>query len=385
MTRHDRDFHASGWARPPIVGRVDSCVSCGAELGVGRFCLNCGHPIGAPAPSPAPSAAPSPAPSPAPSLAPVPAEQQPIAPPVQAADPTPVAPTSPPDVPDESRAQPPVQPRVEPPVEPPVERSAPTPAGPPRPEWDPREELLPYEEVDEVDLPAVRGHAWLYWVAGAVLLVALVLVLLEVFESDDAAVDATAAVDGASSTESAADAGATEETGAGQDAGSAPQGVGKRRELAGTATFDVPGTAPPTQDFDGSLVAYEADQMGDGDPSTAWRIGGDATGQKITMTLPETAVIHRLGIVNGYAKNVEGVAWYPNNRRILTVTWQFADGSAIEQSFAERPGLQTMKVPPVATRTLSITINAVTPPGSGDLGRDYTAISEVSIIGQRAG
>ena len=188
MTRHDRDFHASGWARPPIVGRVDSCVSCGAELGVGRFCLNCGHPIGVPAPAPAP--------------APVPVEQQPIAPPVQAADPTPVAPTSPPDVPDES------------PDESPDERSTPAPAGPRRPEWDPREELLPYEEVDEVDLPAVRGHAWLYWVAGAVLLVALVLVLLEVFESDDAAVDATAAVDGASSTESAADAGATEETGA---------------------------------------------------------------------------------------------------------------------------------------------------------------------------
>jgi hypothetical protein len=339
-------------------------VSCGAELGVGRFCLNCGHPIGAPAPA-RPRLAP----------APVPVEQQPIAPPVQAADPTPVAPTSPPDVPDEGPAQPPAEPLA-----------GSSDAGrPPRSEWDPREELLPYEEVDEIDLPAVRGHAWVYWIAGAALLVALVFLLLKVFESDDAAVDATAAVDGASSTESSQDAGATEEAAAGQEAGSAPEGVGKRRELAGTATFDVPGTAPPTQDFDGSLVAYEANQMGDGDLSTAWRIAGDATGQKITMTLPETAVIHRLGIVNGYAKNVAGVAWYPNNRRILTVTWQFADGSAIEQTFAERPGLQTMQVPPVATRTLSITINAVTPPGSGDLGRDYTAISEVSIIGQRAG
>ena len=38
------------WVRPPIVGPVDTCVACGAELGVGRFCLNCGHRIGAPAP-----------------------------------------------------------------------------------------------------------------------------------------------------------------------------------------------------------------------------------------------------------------------------------------------------------------------------------------------
>ncbi|TGN66142.1 zinc ribbon domain-containing protein [Nocardioides eburneiflavus] len=358
---------------------MDSCVSCGAELGVGRFCLNCGHPIGAPAPAPArPRLAP----------APVPVEQQPIAPPVQAADPTPVAPTSPPEVPVEGSTQPPLHSPTQPTVRPPAARRAEPPAPAPartRPEWDPRDELLPYEEVDEVDLPAVRGHAWLYWIAGAALLVALVLVLLEVLESDDTAVDATAAVDGTASTESSQEAGANEEAAAGQDEAQPPEGVGKRRELAGTVTFDVPGTAPPTQDFDGSLVAYEAGQMGDGDPSTAWRIAGDATGQKITMTLPETAVIHRLGIVNGYAKNVAGVAWYPNNRRILTATWQFADGSAIEQTFAERPGLQMMKVPPVATRTLSITINAVTPPGSGSLGRDYTAISEVSIIGQRAG
>jgi hypothetical protein len=364
------------------VGRVDSCVSCGAELGVGRFCLNCGHPIGTPAPARARLAP-----------APVPVEQQPIAPPVQAADPTPVAPTSPPEVPVEGPTQPPPRPPTRPTVRAPAARRAEPPAsGPPRPrrpEWDPREELLPYEEVDEVDLPAVRGHAWLYWIAAAALLVALVLVLLEVFESDDTAVDATAAVDGTASTGSSQEAGATGEASTSQDAGQdeaqVPKGVGKRRELAGTVTFEVPGTAPPTQDFDGSLVAYEADQMGDGDPSTTWRVAGDATGQKITMTLPETAVIHRLGIVNGYAKSVAGVAWYPNNRRILTATWQFADGSAIEQTFAERPGLQTMKVPPVATRTLSITINAVTPPGSGSLGRDYTAISEVSIIGQRAG
>ena len=32
-------------------GPVDTCVRCGAELGVGRFCLNCGHPIGEPAPA----------------------------------------------------------------------------------------------------------------------------------------------------------------------------------------------------------------------------------------------------------------------------------------------------------------------------------------------
>ncbi len=30
---------------------MTSCVRCGHELGIGRFCLNCGHPVGEPAPA----------------------------------------------------------------------------------------------------------------------------------------------------------------------------------------------------------------------------------------------------------------------------------------------------------------------------------------------
>ena len=37
---------------------MTSCVRCGHELGIGRFCLNCGHPIGQPAPADAPLAEP---------------------------------------------------------------------------------------------------------------------------------------------------------------------------------------------------------------------------------------------------------------------------------------------------------------------------------------
>jgi hypothetical protein len=361
VTRHDRDFPGWGWTDPPIVGRVDSCVACGAELGVGRFCLNCGHPIGAPAPAPAPAPTPDPAP--------LPVEQQPIAPPVQAADPTPVAPTNPPDLP------------AEPPGEPPVEPPAP---GPHRHEWDPQEELLPYEEVDDLDSDVpIRGRAWIGWVAGAVLLMGLVLLLLRVFASDDADV-ATDPTDGGTSSITAPVGGpgdaTTEET-----AAEAPSGVGRPRELAKGAGFDVPATAPPTTDLDGALVAYESGQMGDGDPRTAWRTAGDASGQTITVALSQPGVVTRVGLLNGYAKQVAGVDWYPHNRRILSVTWGFDDGTSVEQTFAERPAVQRLTVPPVQTGTVTITITSATPPGSGNLGRDYTAISEVSIIGKRAG
>lgn len=374
---------------PPYRGPVDSnggtCVACGATLGVGRFCLNCGHPIGAPAPTPrtAPTAAPPAAARPAGTErdadAPEVVEHPPIAPPVQAADPTPVAPTSPPDLSDDADQAPAPNPAPAPAPAPPRTTVAP-PA--PRPEWDPREDLLPYEEVDDVDEPPIQGRAWIAWVAGAVLLVGLVFLLLRVFATDGDDVSA----DSAGDTSSAApeDTSAEEEP-AEDEPTEAPRGVGRLTQLATDATFDVPGTAPPTTDFDGNLVAYEASQMADGNPSTTWRTAGDATGQTITVTLRRPGVVTRVGLVNGYAKQVAGVDWYPNNRRILAVTWGFDDGSTVEQTFAERPGMQRLKVPPVETSTVTITLTSVTPPGAGNLGRDYTAISEVSVIGRRAG
>jgi hypothetical protein len=356
-------------------------VACGAELGVGRFCLNCGHPIGAPAPPP-----------------PEVVEHPPIAPPVQAADPTPVAPTSPPDLSDEPTTAPPAARPA--PTRPSQARPAarPTPAHPaptavvpptPRQEWDPSEDLLPYEEVDDVDEPPIRGRAWIAWVLGAVLLVGLVMVLIRVFATDDTDV----ATDPADGTSSAApqgtttdDAGSTGDSGGSGDGSSEePRGVGRLTDLARGATFAVPGTAAPTTDLDGNLVAYEASQMGDGNPATAWRSEGDATGETITITLAQPSVVTRVGLVNGYAKQVAGVDWYPNNRRVLAVTWGFDDGTTLEQTFAERPSMQRITVPPTETATVTITFNQVTPPGSGNLGRDYTAISEVTVMGRRAG
>ncbi|MBL0747499.1 NADase-type glycan-binding domain-containing protein [Nocardioides baculatus] len=369
---------------------MNTCVRCGAALGVGRFCLNCGHRIGDPAPveatpveatplapAPEPAAAEPPAAAPAPRDAvPVPVPDsapEPVALPVQAADPTAVAPATAP-------LGAPVEPAPVPVPAPPAPRA------PVREStWDPREELLPYEEVDELVDDPVRGRAWIFWVLGAVLLVGLVFVLLDAFAADE---DDTPATDPSASASSAPAGGGAEESTqpeAGEDGAEGPTGVGKRVDLARAATVEVPGTAPPTTDFDGNLVAYEAVQMHDGDPRTTWRVEGDATGQVVTFTLAEPAVVDRVGLVNGYAKQVAGVDWYPNNRRILAVTWGFEDGTTVEQTFSEQPTMQLLKVTPVQTSTVTITITSVTPPGSGSLGRDYTAISEVAVTGRRAG
>ena len=367
-------------------------MACGAELGVGRFCLNCGHRIGAPAPATSAPPVPEPVAQPAaqpgaqpgarpgapPVVEPVP-EDPPASVPVQAADPTPVPPTS-------AATEP--EPEPEPTAEPgPVGGPAPDDVRPSAEStWDPSLDLLPYEEVDETEVDdPVPGRAWIAWVVGAVALVGLALVLMRVFAADDDAV-ATGPDDATTSSETSSASASTDGADdASSEAPEAPRGVGKRLDLAEGASFAVPGTAPPTTDLDGNLVAYEASQMGDGNPATTWRIAGDATGQQVVVTLAEPGVVNRVGLVNGYAKQVAGVDWYPNNRRILAVTWRFDDGTEVEQTFAERAAMQLLKVPPVETSSVTITLTSVTPPGSGSLGRDYTAISEVSIIGRRAG
>lgn len=286
---------------------------------MGRFCLNCGHRIGAPTPT-------VPAPAPVLAPAPTPTHESPV-------------------------------------VEPP---------------WDPPDDLLPYDdEVPEHPDSALRGLAWLGWVVGAALLVALVFVLLRAY-ADSGDTDPAGAEPGSGQEPEAE----TQEES--PEAPAPPEAVGRPANVARAATFTVPATAPPTTDFDGRLVGYEAVQMHDGLPATTWRMPGDGTGAVITITLPRPTVVSRVGLINGYAKRVSGVDWYPNNRRILSARWSFDNGSSILQTFDQRPDLQQIELTPGLTRTVTLTISAVTAPGAGPLGRDYTAVSEVAITGRRA-
>jgi len=294
---------------------------------VGRFCLNCGHLIGAPVPPP----------------------------PTLEANPAAIPETPPAPPPD-----------ADPAPDPAPARAAST--------WDPARDLLPFDDDSRHwrGSTGLSGRAMLAWVVGAALLVGLVLLLLRVYgdatDTDDTATDPSG----------------QESASVDPDAAEGPASIGKMFNAARGATFEVSATAPATRDLDGQLVGYAAAQMGDGIPATAWRMAGDGTGSVITIVLRRPTVVSRVGLINGYAKQISGVDWYPNNRRLLTAQWAFDDGTTVEQTFAERPTLQRMEVPAVLTETVTLTISSVTPPGLGTLGRDYTAISEVAIMGRRA-
>ncbi|WP_457205465.1 NADase-type glycan-binding domain-containing protein [Nocardioides sp. P5_C9_2] len=264
---------------------MSTCARCGHELGVGRFCTNCGHPIGQPVP--------------------------------------------------ESE----VLPRLD----------VPTPG-------------VTHDE--STDRPA-----WLLPVIGAVLALVLVVALVSCLGGDEDEPDA------ARSTPTA-------------DASGAAGDRLRPTDVARTARIDAPEAAPTTTDLDGSTVGFPAEQMVDGLPETSWRTAGDATGTTITFTLRRPTTLTSLGLVNGYARRVSNgssqVDWYPLNRRITRVLWVFDDGSTVGQDLSEVRRLQRLRIDPVTTRTVQLRIAAVTPPGAGPLGRDYTAVSEVLLSGTRA-
>lgn len=265
---------------------MTTCARCGHELEIGRFCLNCGHPVGEPVPV------------------------------------------------DEPR-------------------------------FDQRpDEPLP-------DQVGPGAPAWLPWAVGAVLVVVLLAVLAACLGGDDPDRDS-----GDTAVETA------------QSTSSEPATQVRAVDLTRRLEVSAPVAAAATTDLDGELVPYGPRRMLDATPATAWRTAGDATGQTITFTLAEPSTIRRVGLLNGYAKQVPSgtglVDWYPNNRRITAVEWIFDDGTTVRQDLVEKPKLQRLTIDPVTTSTVQLRLLAITPPGTGVLGRDFTAISDVLVAGNRA-
>jgi hypothetical protein len=145
-------------------------------------------------------------------------------------------------------------------------------------------------------------------------------------------------------------------------------------------------TAPDGKDSDGNAVSYAAQNVVDGDPSTAWRTKGEAGGQSLTLSFPGPVTISEVGLINGYAKidPKTGDNRYQQERRITSVQWEFDDGTDVDQTLQDGDqNTQLMTVGPVTTNTVKVTIETTTSPG--DNTYDYTAISEIRLEGTGTG
>ena len=340
---------------------MSSCTSCGHQLGVGRFCTNCGAPVDSSTPDSTPVSTPVTPPPPGDDWRTDTAERRLTA---TSADPrTPpaaVAPPPPPRYPlfaDEVEGYTPYGPLVTAGTEP-APAAAPAPVQPnsqepPEPAYEP----FDYAYDEERRSPVL-------WIFAAALVLALVTAGWWFLVRDDGS-DPTA--DDNSSQES--------ET-------TSPDGV----EVAGRASVKAPETAPPNEDVNGDQVSYDASNMLDGVADTAWRAPGDGSGMKLTFTLREPTELHQVGMVNGYAKTSTDdkgrtFDWYLGNRRIQAAVWVFDDGSKVRQKLSETRDLQTVEVPDVVTQRVVLRLETVSAPGDGNAARDFTAISEVSMVG----
>jgi hypothetical protein len=167
----------------------------------------------------------------------------------------------------------------------------------------------------------------------------------------------------------------------GASASSAPGSAG---DAAATATAKAPVTRAPGVDTQGNRTSYDAANMVDGDPTTAWEMPGDGAGTELTFRLARSTHLTEVGLVNGYAKTAAAgggkVDWYAGNRRVLSVEWLFDDGTSVPQDLRQTRTMQSTSVD-VTTRTVRLRLVHVSKPGKGPAGRNMTALSEVRLGG----
>ncbi|MDQ4085942.1 MAG: discoidin domain-containing protein, partial [Actinomycetota bacterium] len=124
--------------------------------------------------------------------------------------------------------------------------------------------------------------------------------------------------------------------------------------------------AEPSVDSGGNPVRYPADNMLDGVAGTAWRCPGDGRGVILTFHLQRPQRIAQVGLVPGYAKTdaFSGADRYAENRRVARVRWSFDGRAWAEQTFRTGPrtrDLQTVRIPPVRARRVTVTIRDSVP------------------------
>jgi hypothetical protein len=155
-------------------------------------------------------------------------------------------------------------------------------------------------------------------------------------------------------------------------------------DVATDSTVRVPATAPPGEDVAGNAIDYSGDNMLDGVPETTWRMAGDGSGAELTVTLPRKTRLRSVGLINGYAKTARDpggreLDWYHGNRRVESVEWVFDDGTVVPQDLGDTPAVQNIDVD-VTTTTVVLRLVTVSAPGAGRAGRDYTAVSDLSLV-----
>lgn len=130
----------------------------------------------------------------------------------------------------------------------------------------------------------------------------------------------------------------------------------------------------------GAPVPYVPANLLDDDPATAWRCTHDGT-PAVTFQLPEDALVAEVGLVNGYAKDVDGTDRYPLYQRALLVRWTFADGTVITQELTDDTrDVQSVRIPVRAAGSVTLEVLKFSNPSVQSATFDAVALSDVVLL-----
>ncbi|MGI9613402.1 MAG: NADase-type glycan-binding domain-containing protein, partial [Acidimicrobiales bacterium] len=152
------------------------------------------------------------------------------------------------------------------------------------------------------------------------------------------------------------------------------------RDLTASATAFASSSAPSGNDACGEITTFDPDNVLDGRRTTAWRTSGDGRGEVLEFALSQRRSIVSVGLVPGYAKLdlCDGADRFYENRRITEVEWVIGDSVVRQRLNPDQPDMQVLRLDePVDTEIIFMTIVSTTASG----GRDFTAVSDVEIIG----
>ena len=152
------------------------------------------------------------------------------------------------------------------------------------------------------------------------------------------------------------------------------------RDLAVEARATVPSSANPGVDACGNDTTYGAANLLDGDQGSTWRTSGDGAGLSIEIDLGGVRRVSNVGLIPGYAKRdaCDGTDRFLQNRRIEEVRWTIGGQSFVQQFNSNLARMQEIDLRDLPEgSTVRLEILRTTEAG----GRDFTAISEISIRG----
>lgn len=144
-----------------------------------------------------------------------------------------------------------------------------------------------------------------------------------------------------------------------------------------SATALATGTAADGVDSQGATITYSADNLLDGDTTTAWRTNGTGVGEIITLRFDRLCQLTTLRIVDGYSKTDPGdnTDRWRQNRRVsrFTITTDHQQDATLDPN--ERDW-QTLSLPPSNVEAVELEIRESAPRKTD---RDFTAISEIRV------